>query len=125
MSAAEIARTTLKIEAGVKRECIFEAQGQRIVFPGFLLAYSEGKNDVDGAVSEKDVILPKVERDQILPLKKLNLEQLFTKPPPRYTEASLVKKMESEGIGRPSTYAPTISTIQDRGYVEVTQEKTA
>jgi len=123
MSAAEIARTTLKIEAGVKRECLFEAQGQRVVFPGFLLAYSEGKNDVDEAVSEKDVILPKVEKDQILPLKKLNLEQLFTKPPPRYTEASLVKKMESEGIGRPSTYAPTISTIQDRGYVEVTPEK--
>ena len=86
-------------------------------------AYSEGKNDVDEAVREKDVILPKVEKDQILPLKKLNLEQLFTKPPPRYTEASLVKKMESEGIGRPSTYAPTISTIQDRGYVEVTPEK--
>ena len=123
MSAAEIARTTLKIEAGAKRECLFEAQGQRVVFPGFLLAYSEGKNDVDEAVSEKDVILPKVEKDQILPLKKLNLEQLFTKPPPRYTEASLVKKMESEGIGRPSTYAPTISTIQDRGYVEVTPEK--
>jgi len=123
MSAAEIARTTLKIEAGVKRECLFEAQGQRVVFPGFLLAYSEGKNDVDEAVSEKDVILPKVEKGQILPLKKLNLEQLFTKPPPRYTEASLVKKMESEGIGRPSTYAPTISTIQDRGYVEVTPEK--
>ena len=123
MSAAEIARTTLKIEAGVERECLFEAQGQRVVFPGFLQAYSEGKNDVDEAVSEKDVILPKVEKDQILPLKKLNLEQLFTKPPPRYTEASLVKKMESEGIGRPSTYAPTISTIQDRGYVEVTPEK--
>ncbi|GIT63074.1 MAG: DNA topoisomerase 1 [Pseudomonadota bacterium] len=123
MSAAEIARTTLKIEAGVKRECLFEAQGQRVVFPGFLQAYSEGKNDVDEAVREKDVILPKVEKDQILPLKKLNLEQLFTKPPPRYTEASLVKKMESEGIGRPSTYAPTISTIQDRGYVEVTPEK--
>ena len=123
MSAAEIARTTLKIEAGVKRECLFEAQGQRVVFPGFLQAYSEGKNDVDEAVSEKDVILPKVEKGQILPLKKLNLEQLFTKPPPRYTEASLVKKMESEGIGRPSTYAPTISTIQDRGYVEVTPEK--
>ena len=123
MSAAEIARTTLKIEAGVKRECLFEAQGQRVVFPGFLQAYSEGKNDVDEAVREKDVILPKVEKDLILPLKKLNLEQLFTKPPPRYTEASLVKKMESEGIGRPSTYAPTISTIQDRGYVEVTPEK--
>jgi len=123
MSAAEIARTTLKIEAGVKRECLFEAQGQRVVFPGFLQAYSEGKNDVEEAISEKDVILPKVKKDQILPLKKLNLEQLFTKPPPRYTEASLVKKMESEGIGRPSTYAPTISTIQDRGYVEVTPEK--
>ena len=68
----------------------------------------EGVEDPNTTSVEKDVILPKVEKDQLLSLKKLNLEQLFTKPPPRYTEASLVKKMESEGIGRPSTYAPTL-----------------
>ena len=123
MAAAEIARTTLKIEAGVTKECLFVANGQRLVFPGFLQAYTEGLEGSSPAAGEKDMILPKVEKDQQLQLKKLNLEQLFTKPPPRYTEASLVKKMESEGIGRPSTYAPTISTIQDRGYVEVTPEK--
>ena len=123
MASAEIARTTLKIEAGVKKECQFVAKGQRVVFPGFLQAYTEALEGQNPMVAEKDVILPKVEKDQQLPLKKLNLEQLFTKPPPRYTEASLVKKMESEGIGRPSTYAPTISTIQDRGYVEATPEK--
>ena len=123
MAPAEIARTTLKIAAGAQKEYLFVAKGQRVVFPGFLQAYTEGLEDPSAAAVEKDVILPKVEKDQQLPLKKLNLEQLFTKPPARYTEASLVKKMESEGIGRPSTYAPTISTIQDRGYVEVTPEK--
>ena len=123
MAVAEISRTTLKITAGEKKECLFVAKGQRVVFPGFLNAYMEGVEDPNTTSVEKDVILPKVEKDQLLSLKKLNLEQLFTKPPPRYTEASLVKKMESEGIGRPSTYAPTISTIQDRGYVEVTREK--
>ncbi|SVD56535.1 uncharacterized protein METZ01_LOCUS409389, partial [marine metagenome] len=70
-----------------------------------------------------DLILPRVEQGQRLPLKNLQSEQLFTKPPPRYSEASLVKKLESQGIGRPSTYAPTISTIQDRGYVEQIEDK--
>ena len=127
MASADIARTTLKIEAGLKKECLFLAQGQRVVFPGFLMVYSDANNHVKEFVGEKDVILPKVKKDQILTLKNtkkpLILERLFTKPPPRYSEASLVKKLESEGIGRPSTYAPTISTIQDRGYVEVTSEK--
>ena len=141
MSVAEIARTTIKIEAGANKECLFEAKGQRVVFPGFLKAYTEGTDDPEESMSEKDVILPKVEKDQVLTVKdqkstlvredgteeeiegRVKLERFFTKPPPRYTEASLVKKMESEGIGRPSTFAPTISTIQDRGYVDVTPEK--
>ena len=127
MTAAEIARTTINIEAGQEKEYLFEAQGQRVVFPGFLKIYSETNGDQSDTLSEKDVILPKLEKGQILTLKNqqkpVSLEQLFTKHPPRYTEAALVKKLESEGIGRPSTYAPTISTIQDRGYVELTDEK--
>ena len=127
MASAEIARTTLKIVAGSKKEYLFLSQGQRIVFPGFLKALIKINNDPKESLAEKDVILPHVEKNQKLKLKNLNkplkLEKLFTKPPPRYSEASLVKKLESEGIGRPSTYAPTISTIQDRGYVEINSEK--
>ena len=127
MTSAEIARTTINIASGEKNEYLFEAQGQRVVFPGFLQIYSESSDEHGEILSEKDVILPKVEKGKILalkdPQKPVDLEKLFTKPPPRYTEASLVKKLESEGIGRPSTYAPTISTIQDRGYVELTDEK--
>ncbi|MDP6041479.1 MAG: type I DNA topoisomerase [Candidatus Latescibacteria bacterium] len=123
MAEARIAYTTLRIQAGEAGELIFEAKGQRILFPGFLRAYTEGSDDPDAEISDKDVILPKVEKGQVLNLEKLHLEQLFTKPPARYTEASLVKKMESEGIGRPSTYSPTISTIQNREYVERTKDK--
>jgi DNA topoisomerase I len=123
MEDARIAYTTLKIRAGESGEYQFEARGQRILFPGFLKAYTEGSDDPDAEISDQDVILPKVDKDQVLTLQKLNLEQLFTKPPARYTEASLVKKLESEGIGRPSTYAPTISTIQTRGYVEGNKDK--
>jgi DNA topoisomerase-1 len=123
MEEAKILHTTLKIEAGRDRELLFESKGQRILFPGFLKAYTEGSDDPEAALDDQDVILPKVESGQRLPLETLSLEQNFTKPPPRYTEASLVKKLESEGIGRPSTYAPTISTIQDRGYVERTNDR--
>ncbi|HAA77368.1 TPA: type I DNA topoisomerase [Candidatus Latescibacteria bacterium] len=123
MEEAKILHTTLKIEAGKDRELLFETKGQRILFAGFLKAYTEGSDDPDAALDDQDVILPKVEVGQQLPLETLHLDQNFTKPPPRYTEASLVKKLESEGIGRPSTYAPTISTIQDRGYVERTNDR--
>ncbi len=127
MTSAEIARTTINIASGEKNEYLFEAQGQRVVFTGFLQIYAESSDEHGEILSEKDVILPKVEKGKILALKDpqnpVDLEKLFTKPLPRYTEASLVKKLESEGIGRPSTYAPTISTIQDRGYVELTDEK--
>ena len=123
MEEARILHTTLKIEAGRDRELLFETKGQRILFAGFLKAYTEGSDDPDAELDDQDVILPKVEVGQRLPLETLHLDQNFTKPPPRYTEASLVKKLESEGIGRPSTYAPTISTIQDRGYVERTKDR--
>ena len=123
MADARIAYTTIRIRAGEAGELIFEARGQRVLFPGFLRVYAEGSDNPDADVSNKDVILPKVAKGQVLNLEKLHLEQLFTKPPARYTEASLVKKLESEGIGRPSTYSPTISTIQSRGYVEPTTDK--
>ena len=123
MADARIAYTTIRIRAGEAGELIFEARGQRVLFPGFLRVYAEGSDNPDADVSSKDVILPKVAKGQVLNLEKLHLEQLFTKPPARYTEASLVKKLESEGIGRPSTYSPTISTIQSRGYVEPTTDK--
>ncbi len=123
MEEARILHTTLKIEAGKDKELLFETKGQRILFPGFLKAYTEGSDDPEAALEDQDVILPKVEEGQTLDLADLTLDQNFTKPPPRYTEASLVKKLESEGIGRPSTYAPIISTIQDRGYVERTRDR--
>ena len=123
MADARIAYTTIRIRAGDAGELIFEAKGQRVLFPGFLRVYAEGSDDPEANISDKDVILPRVEKGQVLNLEKLHLEQLFTKPPARYTEASLVKKLESEGIGRPSTYSPTISTIQSREYVERTRDK--
>jgi DNA topoisomerase-1 len=86
-------------------------------------AYTEGSDDPEAVLDNTEKFLPTIKKDTILELKKLELEQNFTKPPARYTEASLVKKMESEGIGRPSTYAPTISTIQARDYVIKNEDK--
>lgn len=123
MAPAVIANTTYKIEAGKDKELEFQAKGQRIVFAGFMKAYTEGSDNPESALDSSEKILPTIKKDTILDLEKLDLEQNFTKPPARYTEASLVKKLESEGIGRPSTYAPTISTIQQREYVVKTEDK--
>ena len=123
MAAAKIANTTYKIEAGKNKEFEFQIKGQRIIFAGFMKAYTEGSDNPESALDSTEKILPNIKVGTILDLEKLDLEQNFTKPPPRYTEASLVKKLESEGIGRPSTYAPTISTIQAREYVSKTEDK--
>ncbi len=123
MTEAIIARTTLKLEGGNQHECLLEVKGQRLVFPGFLKAYTEGSENPDADLEKKDVILPKVEKGEELGIKEVIPEQHFTKPPPRYTEAGLIKKLEAEGVGRPSTYAPTISTIQDRQYAERGEDK--
>lgn len=123
MANAKIANTTYKIAAGQNKNYEFVSKGHRVIFAGFMKAYTEGSDDSDAAIESTDKLLPNVKIGQILPLKKLLLEQNFTKPPARYTEASLVKKLESEGIGRPSTYAPTISTIQAREYVTKNEEK--
>lgn len=96
----------------------FRATGQTVVFPGFMKAYTEGKDNPEEELEEGEKFLPELKENETLDLQKLLHEQHFTKPPPRYTEASLVKKLESEGIGRPSTYAPTISTIISRGYIQ-------
>ncbi|PIR55089.1 type I DNA topoisomerase [Candidatus Peregrinibacteria bacterium CG10_big_fil_rev_8_21_14_0_10_36_19] len=95
---------------------VFRATGQTVKFPGFMEVYMEGMDDGEEAMGEK--FLPQLNEGESAELVKMNSSQHFTKPPARYTEASLVKKLESEGIGRPSTYAPTISTVMARGYVE-------
>lgn len=95
----------------------FSASGMSIVFPGFLRAYVEGSDDADAALEEREVHLPALKKGEKLPVQNANFHQHETKPPARYTEASLVQTMEKEGIGRPSTYASTIATIMDRGYV--------
>ncbi|QKF90961.1 type I DNA topoisomerase [Arcobacter cloacae] len=123
MAQAKIANTTYKIEAGKNKEYEFQVKGQRIIFAGFMKAYTEGSDNPEAALDSTEKILPNIKVGTILELEKLESEQNFTKPPARYTEASLVKKLESEGIGRPSTYAPTISTIQAREYVTKTEDK--
>ena len=119
MAAAEFKRVGADIVAG---DYTFRATGQTVVFDGYLRVYQEGRDEGD-AKKEEDIddgekILPPLVANQKLQMMELKPQQHFTKPPPRYTEASLVKKLEEEGIGRPSTYAPTISTIQQRGYIK-------
>lgn len=123
MATAKIANTTYKIVAGKDKELEFQAKGQRIVFAGFMKAYTEGSDNPESALDSSEKILPTIKQGTTLELDNFECEQNFTKPPSRYTEASLVKKLESEGIGRPSTYAPTISTIQQREYVVKTEDK--
>ena len=86
-------------------------------------AYTEGSDDPEAVLDNTEKLLPDVKKGTVLDVEKLTSEQNFTKPPARYTEASLVKKLETEGIGRPSTYAPTIATIQAREYVIKTEDK--
>ncbi len=120
MQEAILSRTTVDIEAekgSTDTNYVFRANGQVIKFPGFMEVYMEG-SDLEEDTDDGDKILPKLEEGEKVDLEKLDHSQHFTKPPARYTEASLVKKLESEGIGRPSTYAPTISTIVARGYIK-------
>lgn len=108
MAPAEIDRTEILISVSGRKE-EFIGKGEIIKFPGFFEVYGGGK---------EDVLLPPVKVGEKLALETLNAVQTFTKPPARYSEATLVRELEKLGIGRPSTYAPTISTIQTRGYVE-------
>ncbi|CAN5232183.1 type I DNA topoisomerase [soil metagenome] len=99
-------------------DALFRASGKRIDFPGFFRAYVEGSDDPDAALEDREAPLPPLKAGDGVELRDLEALGHETQPPARYTEATLVKTLESEGIGRPSTYASIIGTIEDRGYVE-------
>lgn len=107
MKAALYLQLRIDLLAG---EYLFRATGSKLLFPGYLKVMTTGKQ-------KEDEELPEVKKDEVVEMLKIEGEQHFTKPPSRYTEASLVKTLEEEGVGRPSTYAPTLNTIQQRGYV--------
>src|SRR5690606_22702583 len=114
MSDAKLERTNVKIEANNHKE-IFAASGEVLLFEGFLKVYLEGSDDED---VEQEGMLPALKVNETLRNNYITATERFSRPPARYTEAALVKKLEELGIGRPSTYAPTISTIISRNYVE-------
>ena len=115
MAEAKLEKTVATISISTVKENLI-AEGEVLKFDGFLKVYLEGTDDEDDAEEAK--MLPPLEEGQALKLKEMVAKETFARPPARYTEASLVKELEKRGIGRPSTYAPTISTVQDRGYVE-------
>ncbi len=116
MADAQLERTTIKI-GGLNSQDYFSAKGEVIKFDGFLKVYIESSSD-ENEDDDVEGLLPAVELNEKLSVDSIIAVERFTRPPARYVEASLVKKLEELGIGRPSTYAPTISTIQKRGYVE-------
>ena len=118
MSSAEYDTISVTINAG---EYNFKANGQSIKFKGFMKLYVETKDQDNG--EDDELLLPSLELNQKLKNEKIDTKQSFTEPPPRYTEASIVKVLEEKGIGRPSTYAPTISTILERRYIEKEQKQ--
>ena len=118
MADAELEKTIAKIQISTNKEEL-TANGEVLKFDGFLKVYREDRDEEDMTEDEhQEGMLPPLTVKQQLPLKEMKAIERFSRPLPRYTEASLVKKLEELGIGRPSTYAPTISTIQKRGYVE-------
>lgn len=117
MSDAELEKTIAKIEVSTNKEEL-TASGEVLKFDGFLKVYREDKDEDEAEDDANEGMLPPLTVGQQLPLKEMKATERFSRPLPRYTEASLVKKLEELGIGRPSTYAPTISTILKRGYVE-------
>ncbi|MBK9422257.1 MAG: type I DNA topoisomerase [Flavobacteriales bacterium] len=115
MADAELEKTVVDIAISTRPADMLRAQGEVIIFDGFLKVYLEGKDDEDDG--EQEGLLPDMRQGEQLALQEMAATQRYDRPSPRYTEASLVKKLEELGIGRPSTYAPTISTVQKRGYV--------
>src|SRR5580692_7697302 len=121
MESAELERTTVDIlaEAG-SRKLEFRATGQVVRFPGFLALYQEGRDDEE---DEDSARLPPMKAAEPLTKERIEASQHFTEPPPRYTEATLVKRMEELGIGRPSTYASTLAVLRDRDYVRIDKKR--
>jgi DNA topoisomerase I len=121
MESAELERTTVDIlaEAGA-RKLEFRATGQVVRFAGFLALYQEGKDDEEDEESSR---LPAMRQGEKLAKERIDASQHFTEPPPRYTEATLIKRMEELGIGRPSTYASTIAVLKDRDYVRLEKKR--
>ena len=125
MANARLRSTVVMIRAARQQEvggaaaveAIFRASGREILFPGFFRAYVEGSDDPDAAIEDQESPLPALAKDEAVDCRELEAVGHATKPPARYTEAALVKALETEGIGRPSTYATIIDTIQNRGYV--------
>jgi len=117
MSDAEFEKTIAKIDISTNKEQL-TANGEVMKFDGFLKVYLEGKDDDEEEEENTEGMLPPLKVKQLLDFKEMLASERFSRPAPRYTEASLVKKLEELGIGRPSTYAPTISTVQKRNYVE-------
>ncbi len=115
MASARLERTTAELTDQTGQHGL-RATGQVVLFPGFLALYEEGRDD---EADEESRRLPRLKEGDTPAKKKVEAEQHFTQPPPRYSEASLVKKMEELGIGRPSTYAATLQTLRDRDYVRV------
>ncbi len=116
MSSAVLDTMSVDIDAG---GVTFRATGSKVKFPGFMKVYIEGSDDG----SEEEGFLPPIEEGQILEQKEIEPSQHFTQPPPRFSEARMLKSMEEMGIGRPSTYAPTLETIQKRGYVALEEKR--
>ncbi|NRB34535.1 MAG: type I DNA topoisomerase [Rhodobacteraceae bacterium] len=114
MEAARLERTTVDL-ASADGQVVLRATGQVVMFDGFMRVYEEGRDDA--VVDDDDKRLPQIMQGEPIAKREVTSEQHFTQPPPRYTEATLVKKMEELGIGRPSTYASIVTTIQDREYV--------
>ncbi len=118
MADAQKLSVSVRIEAvNGGDSLVFGANGSRILFPGFLRAYVEGSDDPEAALEDREVLLPELKKGDSVSLVSMNALTHTTKPPARFTEASIVQQLEKEGIGRPSTYASIIDTIQDRGYV--------
>lgn len=124
MSPAELEQTTFEIscEANRCKDTAFRASGSVVKFQGFMVLYTEGTDEI---LDENEALLPALKEGEALQLLHLEPKQHFTQPPPRFTEATLVKTLEEKGIGRPSTYAAIMSTIQDRKYVQKTDGKFA
>ncbi len=120
MAAARMERTVVDV-ASADGQVVLRANGQVVLFDGFMKVYEEGRDDV--VIDDDDKRLPSIMQGDPAAKRSISPEQHFTQPPPRYTEATLVKRMEELGIGRPSTYASIVTTIQDRGYVRKEKDR--